>query len=251
LSQIGQRELADAELRLLAGRAPAELDRSLVALAQALASRSAAPGAEPSARRMVFQRADSLARPSWQPKGGYQLDPSLIHAVIRAESGFDSAARSPKGALGLMQILPETARDVAKAAQLAYGGEDWLLDPPTNMAVGQAWLRQLAATKTVQGSLIHLLAAYNAGEGRLAGWLAKDLARAGDDPLLFVESVPIAETRSYIKKVIANLWAYQADQGQRSPSLLALAENRWPELAPAGSAPPRPKAKAKARARAH
>ena len=118
----------------------------------------------------------SLPLPAWQPAGGYKLDPSLIHAVIRAESGFDPAARSPKGALGLMQVLPDTARDVAKVTQLAYAGEGWLLDPPNNMAVGQAWLRQLAATSTVQGNLVHLLAAYNAGEGRLAGWLGKELA---------------------------------------------------------------------------
>ena len=105
--------------------------------------------------------------------------------------------------------------------------------PPNNMAVGQAWLRQLAATPTVQGSLIHLLAAYNAGEGRLQGWLADELAPAADDPLLFIESVPLAETRGYLKKVLANLWAYQARAGGTVPSLQALAENRWPEVGPA------------------
>jgi soluble lytic murein transglycosylase len=248
LGQIGEGELAEAELRLLAARIPAELDQPLATLAQAIAAPAVAGAPEPASRRAELRRVASLPLPAWQPAGGYKLDPSLIHAVIRAESGFDPAARSPKGALGLMQVLPDTARDVAKVTQLAYAGEGWLLDPPNNMAVGQAWLRQLAATSTVQGNLVHLLAAYNAGEGRLAGWLGKELAGTQDDPLLFIEGVPLAETRSYIKKVLSSLWAYQANLGQRSPSLTALAENRWPDLAPAGNPPPKPKAKARARA---
>ena len=85
-------------------------------------------------------------------------------------------------------------------------------------------------------NLIHLVTAYNAGEGRLIGWLAAELRGLEEDPLLFVESVPIAETRSYIKKVLGNLWAYQARLGEPSPSLQALAENRWPELPPAAPA---------------
>src|SRR3954467_8563095 len=72
---------------------------------------------------------------------------------------------------------------------------------------------------TVGGSLVHLLAACNAGEGRGAGWLGKELAGTQDDPLLFIEGVPLAETRGYIKKVLSSLWAYQANLGQRSPSL--------------------------------
>ena len=160
--------------------------------------------------------------------------------MIRAESGFDPDARSPKGALGLMQVMPDTARHVAKLTKVAYAGDDWLLEPPNNMAVGQAWLRQLAATPTVKGSLIHLLAAYNAGEGRLQGWLAGELAPAAADPLLFIESVPLAETRSYLKKVLANLWAYQARAGGTIPSLRALAENRWPADRPDPAPPPRP-----------
>ena len=179
--------------------------------------------------------------------GGCRLDPHLIHAVIRAESGFDPIARSPKGALGLMQIMPETGRLVAARLKVADAGEAWLLDPATNMAVGQAWLRQLAATPTVQGNLIHLLVAYNAGEGRLQQWLAGELAPAADDPLLFVESVPIAETRAYVKKVLASLWAYQAEAGADLPSLHALAENRWPEAEPAPPPPPVPRAKRDAR----
>ena len=245
LGQIGEDDLAEAELRLLAANIPGRLDQPLATLAQRIAAPAAVPAGDPPAK-VPPRRSAALPLPAWQPADGYKLDPSLIHAVIRAESGFDPAARSRSGALGLMQVMPDTARDVAKVTRLAYAGEGWLLYPPNNMAVGQAWLQQLADTGTVQGNLIHLLAAYNAGEGRVAGWLGNELSTTRDDPLLFIESVPLAETRGYIRKVLSNLWAYQAELGQRSPSLTALAENRWPELAPAGNPPPRPKTKARA-----
>ena len=174
LAAVGERELADAEMRRLALRAPSDLVQDLAAIARTLELPSAR--AEPARRARANTKPPRLTLPAWEPTGGYRLDPSLLHAVIRAESGFDPDARSPKGALGLMQIMPDTARHVAKLVKTAYAGDDWLLAPPNNMAVGQAWLRQLAATPTVQGSLIHLLAAYNAGEGRLQGWLTGELA---------------------------------------------------------------------------
>ena len=77
----------------------------------------------------------------------------------------------------------------------------------------------------------------------MQGWLAGELAPAADDPLLFIESVPLAETRGYLKKVLANLWAYQARAGGTAPSLQALAENRWPEVGPAPAPPPPPRPK--------
>jgi hypothetical protein len=75
------------------------------------------------------------------------------------------------------------------------------------------------------------------------------LAPTAGDPLLFVESVPLAETRSYLKKVLANLWAYQARAGRDVPSLRSLAENRWPELEPTPNPVPRPKFRARAKPR--
>jgi hypothetical protein len=128
-----------------------------------------------------------------------------------------------------MQVMPDTGNLVAKGANLAYNGPDDLLQPEINLEVGQIWLRRLMRTETVGDSLIHLIVAYNAGETRLKGWLTSELKGAPkQDPLLFIESVPIEETREYVKKVLANLWAYQARLGQLTPSLQALAENRWP-----------------------
>lgn len=236
LAQVGQRALADAELGRVAAAGPGpELGQELAALALALRLPSArarlARGAVPTPR-------DGAGLPvsGWRPAGGYQLDPDFVHAVVRAESDFDPYARSPAGALGLMQVMPETARLVAKDLNLPYGGDRWLLQPPTNLRIGQAWLVRLAAGPTVNNSLIHLIAAYNAGEGRVADWAAGELRLAGDDPLLYIESVPIAETRAYVKRVLANLWANQARQRRAVPSLRALAQNRWPSLEGLGAA---------------
>lgn len=249
LAHVGETELADDEMSRLAGRARPELAQLLVALAAELDLPSAQMRLAALARRADGRRHDvaKYPLPEWLPAGGYRIEPSLVHAVIRAESGFDPDARSPKGALGLMQVMPDTARHVSKLTRVAYNGEAWLLDPTNNMAVGQAWLRQLAGTPTVDNNLLRLIVAYNAGEGRLAGWLAADLEDTHDDPLLFVESVPIGETRAYVKKVMANLWAYQSRSGGEIPSLQALAENRWPDVEPA-AAIPQPKAKPSARA---
>jgi soluble lytic murein transglycosylase-like protein len=232
LAQVGEPELADEELQRVVLRARPELGQTLLALALTLELPSAQRRLAGKVRRVDGRRRDGAAFPvpSWRPAGGYQLDPTFVHAVIRAESGFDPRARSPKGALGLMQVMPETARLVAEDLNLAYGGDRWLMQPSTNMKIGQAWLKRLAAGKTVNGSLIHLIAAYNAGEGRVADWAEGELKLAGDDPLLYIESVPIAETRDYVKRVLANLWAYQARARQGMPSLQALAENRWPQV---------------------
>jgi soluble lytic murein transglycosylase-like protein len=232
LGQVGERDLADAELQRVAARAQPELAESLTALAVSLHLPSVQVRLAKELSRMDGRRS-AVARyplPRWQPAGGYRLEPTLVHAIIRAESGFDPTARSPKGAIGLMQVMPDTARLVAKGMKIAYRGERWLMHPPTNMKIGQAWLRRLAGTKTIDGSLIHLIAAYNAGEGRVIDWAKGPLRHAADDPLLYIESVPLAETCAYIKRVLANLWAYQARQGQKIGSLRALAQNRWPEV---------------------
>jgi soluble lytic murein transglycosylase-like protein len=86
----------------------------------------------------------------------FQLEPALLHAVISAESGYNALARSPKGARGLMQLMPDTARRY---------GVDNPLDPEQNIHGGAAYLRDLL---TLFGNDVNLaLAAYNAGEGRV------------------------------------------------------------------------------------
>lgn len=244
LAQVGEVDLAEAEVRRLAGRSAERRDtRALTALAAALELPSAQMRLAQQLRLVDGRRHDGamFPLPRWQPRGGFRLDRSLVYAIVRAESAFDIEAESHRGALGLMQVMPGTGDLVAKGAKLAYAGPDDLLQPEINLEVGQIWLRRLMQTETVNASLIHLVVAYNAGEARLKGWLDGELKGARRDPLLFIESVPFAETRQYARKVLGNLWAYQARLGQPAPTLQALAENRWPEIGRLAPNPPAPR----------
>ena len=233
LRQAGQLNLAEAEVRRLGGRTALPEDtRALTALAATLELPSAQMRLAQQLRLADGRRHDGamFPIPRWEPQSGFRLDRTLVYAIVRAESAFDIEAESPRGALGLMQVMPDTGALVAKGAKIAYNGPDDLLEPDMNLEIGQTWLRRLMRTDTVDNSLVHLIVAYNAGETRLKGWLDGDLKRTLHDPLLFIESVPIAESRGYAKKVLGNLWAYQIRLGQATPSLQALAENRWPTI---------------------
>jgi soluble lytic murein transglycosylase-like protein len=112
------------------------------------------------ARRLAWRGADSKSpyASSIQAAGrAADVDPALIHAVIRAESGYNASARSSKGAVGLMQLMPETAR--------RYGVTD-RLDPAQNIGGGTRYLRDLL--RLFNNDLRLALAAYNAGEGAVA-----------------------------------------------------------------------------------
>jgi soluble lytic murein transglycosylase-like protein len=231
LAQLGQDKRAEAEIRKLAARSRPELTRALAALAEA----NRLPGAQMRvAQRLRIQdgrRHDGALYPlpPWQPPSGFRVDRALLWAVARAESAFDVEARSHAGARGLMQIMPATASLVAQRHEIAFSGPADLDDPELNLEIGQTWLRRLGQTRTVGDSLIRLLAAYNAGEGRLQAWLAGPLGTV-KDPLLFIERIPFAETRSYVKKVLGNLWVYRLRLGQSPASLQLLAEGRWPVI---------------------
>ena len=146
---------------------------------------------------------------------------SLLHAVIAAESGYDPRAVSPRGAMGLMQLMPATAKSVSTGAAKAHR----VLDPETNITLGQSYLRRLLGDATVGDNLIMLVASYNAGPGNAAKW-RRDVG--GDDPLLFIESLPSRETRVFVESVLADLWIYRMRLGQSTASLAELASGRWP-----------------------
>lgn len=143
------------------------------------------------------------------------LPAGFVMAVIRQESSFDPAIVSRAGAYGLMQLLPGAARDVSRWAGLATGtltGAS-LTDPTLNMRIGTAYLSRLM--RKFDGAVPYVLAAYNAGPHRTDQWLASvgDPAHADPTPtamLDWIESIPFAETRSYIQRVEENLAVYQA-----------------------------------------
>ena len=233
LAQVGQSRLAEAEIRKLAARARPRLLRALAALAESVGLPAAQMRVAQRLRLIDGRRHDGamFPIPAWQPEGGYRVDRALLFALARAESGFDPNAESARGALGLMQIMPATAVRVASNGNIRYRGRRELRDPVKNLTIGQAYVAQLLEEELSGRSLIHLALAYNAGLSRLKRW-DKRLQRFGDDPLLYLESVPVAESRLYVKKVLANLWAYRIRLGQRVPSLEALAANAWPTYVP-------------------
>jgi len=151
------------------------------------------------------------------------LDPAWVLAVVRQESAFMADARSPRGALGLMQILPGTARQVARALGVRYGGTATLVDPATNLRFGTAYLRSLRDRFAGHAALAS--AAYNAGPRRVDGWLPRAPLAAE----IWVETVPFRETRRYLRRVLAYTAVYEARLGG-TPARLA---DRLPPVPPA------------------
>jgi len=124
------------------------------------------------------------------------VDPALAFAVIRQESAFAADARSSAGALGLMQLLPQTARKLAGHLRLPAPGRMDLLDVSTNLQLGIAYLRRLI--DRYDNPLV-AAAAYNAGVQRVNRWLPQaDIVKSD----LWAETVPFAETRNYIQNVV-------------------------------------------------
>jgi soluble lytic murein transglycosylase len=134
------------------------------------------------------------------------LDPLRVLALMRQESLFDPAARSPADARGLMQLLPSTARRVARRLGRAEPGD--LYDPDVNVDLGTAHLDELLREHA--GDWIPTLAAYNGGEAALAKWER----RFGDlPPDEFVESITYRETKDYVKRVLGHYRRYRTIYG--------------------------------------
>jgi soluble lytic murein transglycosylase len=164
--------------------------------------------------------------PRWLPEGGFSTDRALIYALMRQESNFDPQAVSPAGARGVMQLMPATARFVARTTGLHGSASSRLSRPEANIALGQKYLEMLLADDNVAGDLFRLAAAWNGGPGNLERWQRDP--QTSEDPLMFIETIPSGETRAFIEHVLASMWIYRHRLGQPSPSLDALAAGRWP-----------------------
>ncbi|HAT08602.1 MAG TPA: hypothetical protein DCS39_05040 [Rhodobiaceae bacterium] len=155
------------------------------------------------------------------------IDRALLLALIRQESRFKTRAKSHVGARGLMQIMPGTAAFVTGDRSLyRRRGRDQLLDAELNLEIGQKYLRMLMGEDYFNGSLVHMLAAYNGGPGNVRRW-RRELIEV-EDPLLFIESLPAPETRNYVQKVMTNLWIYRDRLFQSPDSHRILAAESWP-----------------------
>lgn len=131
------------------------------------------------------------------------LPESLVYAVIKAESSFDPEAQSPVGAMGLMQMMPDTFKWMQRRMGESYETEA-LFDPDTSIRYGCAYLRLML--DTFEDELATALAAYNAGPGNVTGWLS-DKAYSDDGRML--KSIPFGETERYVEKVLQYKESYE------------------------------------------
>jgi len=127
----------------------------------------------------------------------YQLDPLLVASIIRVESNFKPDAVSPKGALGMMQVMPDTAQWILKNEDMGqHTVDDVIRDPKVGIQVGTWYLQSLL--KQFDGRLALSLAAYNAGPGKVKQWVANNVWDGSEEHL---SDIPFGETRRYVQRV--------------------------------------------------
>jgi soluble lytic murein transglycosylase len=148
-----------------------------------------------------------------------KIERALVYAVARQESSFNVDAESSAGALGLLQLLPETARDAARQIGIAYSKERLTTDPGYNATLGAVHLGALVAE--YRGSYVLALAAYNAGMGRVSAWIRTygDPRDPKVDAVNWIERIPFTETRNYVQRVLENLAGYRARLGATAVSM--------------------------------
>jgi soluble lytic murein transglycosylase len=150
------------------------------------------------------------------------LDPYLVASLIRQESEFDPSAISHANAYGLMQLLPSVGKKMAREEGIASFQTFQLLDPAMNIRLGTRYLRQ--TLDHFGGVQEYALAAYNAGDNRVADWQAAGPYSGIDE---FVESIPFTETREYVEAILRNEETYRAiDDFARSHGATATAASR-------------------------
>ncbi len=139
-----------------------------------------------------------------QSSSEFGVEPSFIHAVIRAESAYYQKARSRVGAMGLMQIMPSTAEGIASKLGDPWTGPDPVLDPAKNIRYGTYYLSTLK--KRFPGNQAYVLSGYNAGPGITKQWQTQFNTT---DPDVVILKIPYAETQGYVLKVLSYYWVYK------------------------------------------
>ena len=134
----------------------------------------------------------------------YGLPPTLLYAVMRHESSFNAQAVSPRGARGLMQMMPTTARRMAREVGWRWLRPRHLFKPYVSLRLGAHYLAGLL--DLFDGNLVATLTAYHAGEARVQRWLRE---RPGMQTDAFLEDIPFSTTRDYVKKVLSSLGVYR------------------------------------------
>lgn len=228
LVEIGEEALADEVMRHQARIGRKEDHHALLKLSRELNLPRTQLWLAHNAPRGI--RPDNQARfpaPKWRPDGGWRVDPALVYAHTLQESAFRTKAVSPANAIGLMQVRPGTAGDIARARGERFD-KAGLFKASTNLEYGQSYLEYLSDSSITEGKLPKIAAAYNAGPGSMQRWNTE--IRDNDDPLLFMESIPYVETRGYVSIILRNYWMYEQQAGIQSVSRKAMAQNKWPKF---------------------
>jgi soluble lytic murein transglycosylase len=150
----------------------------------------------------------------------HNIDPLLTLSLIREESRYDAETRSPAGARGLMQLLPETAYTLDKKLNIGINDPSQLYNVRNNIHLGTYYLKSLFSE--FNNSLPHVIAAYNAGEAAVRKWEQRGKYKSVDE---FIEDIPYDETRNYVKRVITSYFQYKkfslsGDEGKSLDILL-------------------------------
>jgi soluble lytic murein transglycosylase len=225
LYQIGETPWLHEEM----ARAMTGMDMRAGETFAAVAHRMDLPDLELRASETVAARGRLLTGlfpiPGYAPPGGYHLDPALVLAFTREESKFQANAVSGADARGLMQIMPGTASHLNGGAVT----NAQLSDPSFNMGLGQRYLEELL--DDLNGNLVELAAGYNAGPGNVNRWVGTKSDKLNDS-LLFIESMPVQATRTYVKAVLTYYWMYDRRDRRQAVTLDQMAKGGWPTYRP-------------------
>lgn len=228
LAEIGEMDLADQLIRHQARIGDAREHEQLATIAGRMDLPATqlwlAHNGPAGARASVSARYPNPK--GWQPVGGWRVDRSLVFAHALQESQFRVNVTSPAGARGLMQVMPGTAAMLSRRRGEPNVGA--LNNPAINLEYGQSFMEVVRDMPATGGLLPKVIAAYNAGPLPVSEWNAEPRNQA--DPLLYIESIPYWETRSYVTIILRNYWMYQLQAGEQTKSLDAMAQGMWPRF---------------------
>jgi soluble lytic murein transglycosylase len=215
LGQIGEDDLQEVFIKRLGALAHSPEEGELVA---DLAAKSGRPDIAVRLARQTWHGELALVAhgyPMHSLPSSLAAESALVLAIIRQESAFEVKAVSHAGALGLMQLLPTTARKTAAALRMKFNNAKLTHDPDYNIRLGSIYLSQLI--NDFDGDYALAVAAYNAGPSRVRDWIRDngDPRTQAADVIDWIEMIPFEETRNYVQRVIEGLNVYRARLGVR------------------------------------
>lgn len=145
----------------------------------------------------------------------FGVESALIYAIMREESRFDREAISPAGALGLMQLMPATGKREGQKIGISVRNDSELFDPEKNIMIGTAYFKNLLSEFN---NLAFAVAAYNAGERVVRGWISDGKYKSVDE---FIEDIPYSETRAYVQRVLSSYFEYLRIERKLTPEKIS------------------------------